>query len=63
MIDAALMQRRIIEGDFNTALSRYGYAKSTSALYYKVDKFFQDFVHSTHWTLVESEAHTRRDLW
>ena len=27
-----------------------------------MDKFFQDFVHSTHGTLIESEAHTRRDL-
>jgi len=26
MIDAALTQRRIMGGDFNTALSRYGYA-------------------------------------
>jgi endonuclease/exonuclease/phosphatase family metal-dependent hydrolase len=62
MIDAALTQRRIMGGDFNAALSRYGYAQSTSALYDKVDKFFQDFVHSTHGTLIESEAHTRRDL-
>jgi len=49
-------------GDFKAALSRYGYAQSTSALYEKVDKFLQDFVHSTHGTLIESEAHTRRDL-
>ena len=35
MIDA----RRIMGGDFNAALSRYGYAQSTSALYDKVDKF------------------------
>jgi len=27
-----------------------------------VDKLFQDFAHSTHGTLIESEAHTRRDL-
>jgi len=47
MIDAALTQRRIMGGDFNAALSRYGYAQSTSALYEKVDKFFQDFVQST----------------
>ena len=58
MIDAALTQRRIMGGDFNVALSHYGYAQSTIALYDKVDKFFQDFVHST----IESEAHTRRDL-
>ena len=45
-------------GDFNAALSRYGYAQSTD----KVDKFFQDFVHSTHERLIESEVHTRRDL-
>jgi len=62
MIDAALTQRRIMGGDLNAALSRYGCAQSTSALYDKVDKFFQDFVHSTHGTLIESEAHTRRDL-
>ena len=64
MIDAALTQRRIMGGDFNAALSRYGYAQATSALYdnLKVDKFFRDFVHSTHGTLIESEAHTRRDL-
>ena len=31
-IDAALTQRRIMGGDFNAALSRYGYSKSTSAL-------------------------------
>ena len=62
MIDAALTQRRIMGGDFNAALSRYGYAQSASALYDKVDKFFQDFVHSTHGTLIESEVHTRRDL-
>jgi len=62
MIDAALTQRRIMGGDFNMALSRYGYAQSTSALYDKMDKFFQDFVHSMHGTLIESEAHMRRDL-
>ena len=45
IIDAALTQRRIMGGDFNAALSRYGYAQSTSAPYDKVDKFFQDFVH------------------
>jgi len=53
MIDAALTQRQIMKGDFNTALSRYGYALSTSALYNKVDKFFQDFVHSTHGRLID----------
>jgi len=63
MIDTALTQRRIMGGDFNAALSRYGYAQSASALYDKVDNFFQDFVHSTHGTLIESEAHTRRDLF
>jgi len=62
MTDAALTQRRIMGGDFNAALSRYGYAQSRRALYDKVDKFFQDFVHSTHGTLIESEADTRRDL-
>ena len=59
MIDAALMQRRIMRGNFNAALSRYGCAQSTSALYDNVDKLFQDFVHSTYGTLIESEAHTR----
>jgi len=45
IIDAALTQRRIMGGDLNTALSRYGCAQSTRALYDKVDKFSQDFVH------------------
>jgi len=63
LIDAALTQRRMMGGNFNAALSRYGYAQSTSALYDKVDQFFQDFVHSTHRILIESEAHTRRDLF
>jgi len=58
-VDAALTQRRIMGGGFNAALSRYGYAQSTSALHDKVDKFFQDFLHSTHGALIESEAHTR----
>ena len=62
MIDTALMHRQIMGIDFNAALSRYSYAQSTCALYDVVDKFFQDFVHSTHGTLIESEAHTRRDL-
>jgi len=62
MIDTALTQRQIMRSDFNVALSRYGYAQSTSSLYDKVDTFFQDFVHSTHGTLIESEVHTRRDL-
>ena len=62
MIDTTLTHRRIMGGDFNVALSRYGYTQSTSALYDKVGKFFQDFVHSTHGALIESEAHTRRDL-
>ena len=65
MVDAALTQRRImigLGGDFNSALSRGGCAPSTRAIYDKVDKFFLDFVHSTHGTLIESEAHTRRDL-
>jgi len=62
MIDAALTQRQIVGADFNAALSRYGYAHSTSALHDKVNKFFQDLVHSTHGTLIESEVHTRRDV-
>jgi len=61
MIDAALTQRRIMGVDFNAALSRHGYGQSKTALNDKVDKFFQDFVHSTNGTLIESEAHTRRD--
>jgi len=62
MIDAAPTQCQITGGDFNVALPRYGYTKSTSALYDNLDKFSQDFVRSTHGTLNELEAHTRRDL-
>ena len=61
LIDAALTQRRIMEGDFNAPLSRYGYAQSQCS-HDEVDKFFQDFVHSTHGTLIKSEAHTCRDF-
>jgi len=35
---------------------------STSELHDKVDKFFLDFVHSTHGTRIDSQAHTCRDL-
>ena len=59
MIDTALMHRQIMGIDFNAALSRYSYAQSTCALYDVVDKFFQDFVHSTHGTLIESSAHAQ----
>jgi len=62
MIDAAQTQRRTMGSDFNTALSPHGYPKSTTALYDKVDKYFQDLMLSTHRTLIESEAHTCRDL-
>jgi len=62
MMDAAITQRQIQGSDFNVALSRYGYTKSTRALHDKVDKFCQNFVHSTHGTLIELEAHTRRNF-
>ena len=39
-------------GNFTAALSRYGYAQSTSALFDNVDRVFQDFVHSMHGTLI-----------
>ena len=66
MTDAATTQRQMMGGDFNAALSPYFYSiiflPFYVYIYDKVDKFFQDFVHSTHGTLIQSEAHTRRNL-
>ena len=62
MIQAAPGQRRVMGGDFNAAVSRAGYAESKRSRFEKVDEQFQGFVRSTGGTLIESVAHTRRDL-
>jgi endonuclease/exonuclease/phosphatase family metal-dependent hydrolase len=62
MIDAAPGQRRVMGGDFNAAVSRHGYAETMRPHFERVDKQFQDFVKSTGRTLIDSVAHTRRDL-
>jgi len=38
------------------------HTKSASTIYETVNKLFQDFVQSTHGTLIESKVHTCRDL-
>ena len=58
MIDAAPGQRLVMGGDFNTAISRHGYAESTRSRFERVDKQFQDFAKSTGGTLIDSVAHT-----
>ena len=47
---------------FSAAVSRHGYAESTRSRFKRVDKQFQDFVEATGSTLIDSVAHTTRDL-
>ena len=62
MIDPAPGEHRIMGGDFNAAISRHGYAESTRFRFERVDRQFQDVVKSTSGTLLQSVAHTIRDL-
>jgi len=55
-------RRRIMEGDLNAATSRTGYSISTKSHFEKVDNQFQDFIQRTGSSLIQSEAHTRKDL-
>jgi len=55
-------RRRIIEGDLNAATSRTGYSISTKSHLEKVDNQFQEFIQRTGGSLIQSEAHTRKDL-
>ena len=57
-------QRRITGGDLNAATSRTGYSisESTKSHFEKVDFQFQEFIQRTGGSLIQSEAHTRKDL-
>jgi len=55
-------RRRIMGGDLNAALWRTGYSISTKSYFEKVDNQFQEFIQKTGGSLIQSEAHTRKDL-
>jgi len=56
-------RRRIMGGDLNAATSRTGYCISTKSHFEKVDiSQFQAFFQSTGGSVIQSEAHTRKDL-
>jgi len=54
--------RRIMGGDLNAATSRTGHSISTKSHFEKVDNQFQEFIQRTGGCLIQSEAHTRKDL-
>jgi len=49
-------------GDLNAATSRTGYSISRKSHFEKVDNQFQEFIQRTGGLLIQSEAHTRKDL-
>jgi len=51
-----------MEWDLNAAMSRTGYSISTKPHFEKVDNQFQEFIQRTGGSLIQSEAHTRKDL-
>ena len=55
-------RRRIVGGDLNAATSRTGYSISTKSHVEKVDNQFQEFIQRTGGSLIQFEAHTRKDL-
>ena len=55
-------RRRIMGGDLNAATSRTGYSISTKSHFEKVDNQFQEFIQRTGGSLIQSEAHTRKEL-
>jgi len=46
----------------NAATSRTGYSISTKSHFEKVDNQFQEFIERTGRSLIQSVAHTRKDL-
>jgi len=52
-------RRRIVGGDLNVATSRTGYSISTKS---HLDNQFQECIQRTGGSLIQSEAHTRKDL-
>jgi len=55
-------RRRIMVVDLNAATSRTGYSIPTKSHLEKVDNHFQEYVQRTGGSLIQSEAHTRKDL-
>jgi len=55
-------RRKIVGGDLNAATSRTGYSTSTKSHFEKVDNQFQEFIQRTGWSLIQSKAHTHKDL-
>jgi len=49
-------------GDLNAATSHTGYSISTKSPFAKVDSQFQEFIQRRGGSLIQSEAHTRKDL-
>jgi len=49
-------------GNLNAATSHTGYSISTKSHFEKVDKQFQEFIQRTGGSLIQSEAHKRKDL-
>jgi len=49
-------------GDLNAATSRTGYSISTKPHFEKVDNQFQEFIQRTGGSLIQSEAHARKDV-
>jgi len=55
-------RQRIMGVDLNAATSRTGYSISTKSHFEKVDNQFQGFIQRTGGSLIQSEAHTRKNL-
>jgi len=51
-----------MRGDLNAATSRLGYSISTKSHFEKVDNQLQEFIQRTGGSLIQSEAHTHKDL-
>ena len=49
-------------GDLNAATSRKGYSISTQSHFKKLVNQFQEFIQRTGGSLIQSEAHKRKDL-
>jgi len=56
------VRQRIMGGDLNAATSRTEYSSSTKSHFEKVDNQFQEIIQRTGASLIESEAHTCKDL-
>jgi len=55
-------RRRIMGVDLNAATLRTRHSTSTKSHFEKIDNQFQEFIQRTGGSLIQSEAHTRKDL-